>query len=457
MDVLVIGGGNAGLCAAISAREQGASVVLLERAPFNMRGGNTRHIRNFRMMHNEPTETLPGTYTEEEFWQDLQRVTGSHTNEALARQMIRASYPMLDWYKRHGAYFQPSLKGTLALDRTNAFFLGGGCALLNAQYIAAQQRGVQIFYDCDVRQLEIDGSCFKAAVYQHAGCTRRISAKALVAACGGFQANSEWMSEVWGDAANNFLIRGTPYNEGHVLKSLLDQGVAAVGEADQCHAVAIDARAPKSDGGIVTRLDCVCFGIVINNKAQRFYDEGEDFWPKRYAIWGRMVAQQPGQIAYVIIDSKVADQFMPPVYPALRADSLPAMAAELEVPEQALMHTVQQFNAAVAPGNYDPSVLDGCATAGLTPVKSNWALPIDTPPYMAYPLRPGITFTYLGVEVDSRARMNMADGLPAQNLYAAGEIMAGNITGRGYCAGTGMTIGGVFGCIAGAEAACQRH
>ena len=238
---------------------------------------------------------------------------------------------------------------------------------------------------------------------------------------------------------------------------LLDRGVQPVGDPTQCHAVAIDARSPKFDGGIVTRLDCIVFGIVVNRDAARFDDEGQDFWPKRYAVWGRLIAQQPEQIAYVIVDARAAGRFMPSVFPAIEAPSLQALAAKLELDPEKLCATVARFNAAVRPGTFDPNAYDDCRTEGLTPAKSHWALPLDRPPFSAYPLRPGITFTYLGTRVDRQARLRMADGRPAANMFAAGEIMAGNVLGQGYLAGIGMTIGAVFGRVAGREAAAHAR
>jgi tricarballylate dehydrogenase len=262
------------------------------------------------------------------------------------------------------------------------------------------------------------------------------------------------LKEVWGEAADNFIVRGTPYNKGRVLKAMLDCGAQSVGDARQCHAVAIDARAPKFDGGIVTRLDCLSLGIVVNRDARRFYDEGEDFWSKRYAIWGRLVAQQPDQIAYSIIDAKAIGKFMPSAFPPTTAHSIRELASLLNLPGD-LEATVEAFNRAVRPGTFNHSVLDDCGTEGLIPNKTHWAQPIDAPPFLAYPLRPGITFTYLGLKVDEQARVVMADGRPTANIFAAGEIMAGNVLGKGYVAGVGMTIGTVFGRIAGKEAA--RH
>jgi tricarballylate dehydrogenase len=453
-DVLVIGGGNAALCAAISARRQGAaSVLVLEGAPKFYRGGNTRHTRNMRCAHDAATDILTGPYTEDEMWEDLLRVTGGQTDEPLARMMIHESKDILNWVVEQGVRWQPSLGGTLSLGRTNSFFLGGGRAMLNALYRTAEELGIDILYDAEVRDLEIADGMFLSASLNYNGEPVTARASALVAAAGGFEANIEWLKEFWGEAADNFLIRGTPYNRGSILKLLLGKGVQEVGDPTQCHAVAIDARAPKFDGGIITRHDSVVFGVVVNKHSQRFYDEGEDIWPKRYAIWGRLVAAQPDQIAYIIFDSSVVTSFMPTLFPPIAGNTVAELARKLELDPAALEKTVGEFNAAVRPGTFDHTILDDCRTEGITPAKTHWARKIDAPPYLAYPVRPGITFTYLGTRVNRDARMLMQDGKPSANMFAAGEIMAGNVLGKGYAAGIGMTIGSVFGRIAGREAA----
>jgi tricarballylate dehydrogenase len=452
-DVLIAGGGNAALCAAIAAARAGASVLVLEMASKFYRGGNTRHTRNIRCAHDAATETLSGPYPEDEFFNDLLAVTQGQTDEALARHMIHESKEVLDWLPQQGVRFQPSLGGTLSLGRTNSFFLGGGRAMLNALYLAAEGLGVAIAYEAEVVGLEIDNGMFLSATVQRGGVRHAVRAATFVAACGGFESNIEWLKQYWGAAADNFLIRGTPNNRGTVLKMLIARGVQETGDPTQCHAVAIDARAPKYDGGIITRLDCVVFGIVVNRHAQRFYDEGEDIWPKRYAIWGRLVAQQPDQIAYIIFDASALTLFMPSLYPPVEASSIPELASKLSLDADALEKTVAQFNAAVRPGTFDDTILDDCRTEGLAPPKSHWARRIEAAPFYAYPVRPGITFTYLATRVNREARMLMRDGMPSANMFAAGEIMAGNVLGRGYAAGIGMTIGSVFGRIAGREAA----
>ncbi len=454
VDVLVIGGGNAALCAALMAREAGASVLMLEAAPLAWRGGNSQHTRNLRCMHDAPQDVLAEAYPEEEFWQDLLKVTGGKTDEALARLTVRASATCRPWMRRHGVHFQPPLSGALHVARTNAFFMGGGKALVNAYYRSAQALGVRVRYDTPVDRIELDGDRFVAA---HAG-GERFTARACVLAAGGFESNREWLREAWGQnargewPADNFLIRGTRFNTGVLLKQMIAAGADAIGDATQAHMVAIDARAPLYDGGICTRLDSVSLGVMVNREAERFYDEGEDFWPKRYAIWGRLVAQQPGQIGYSIIDAKAIGRFMPPVFEGTQADSLAELAQRLGLDVERFVQTLAAYNAACRVGSFDHTRLDDCHTAGLLPAKTHWALPIDTPPFHGYALRPGVTFTYLGLKVDASAAVHFG-GRPSANLFVAGEMMAGNVLGQGYTAGVGMSIGTAFGRIAGTVAA----
>ncbi len=453
-DVLVIGGGNAALCAALMAREAGASVLMLEAAPRAWRGGNSQHTRNLRCMHDAPQDVLVDAYPEEEYWQDLLKVTGGLTDETLARLVIRASSSCRPWMRKHGVRFQPPLSGALHVARTNAFFMGGGKALVNAYYRSAEALGVQIRYQAPVDAIELDGGRFVAARIGR----ERIAARACVLAAGGFESNRGWLREAWGRnergewPADNFLIRGTRYNMGVLLRYMIDAGADAIGDPSQSHCVAIDARAPLYDGGICTRIDCVSLGVVLNRDARRFYDEGEDFWPKRYAIWGRLVAQQPGQIGYSIIDAKAVGRFMPPVFPGTQADTLPELARKLDLPEAAFLQSIEAYNAACRVGTFDHTRLDDCHTEGIVPPKTHWARPLDTAPFYGYPLRPGITFTYLGLKVNEQAAVHFG-GVPSDNLFVAGEMMAGNVLGKGYTAGVGMSIGTAFGRIAGTQAA----
>lgn len=454
LDVLVIGGGNAALSAALMAREAGASVMILEAAPKEWRGGNSAHTRNIRSMHDAPEDVLMESYPEEEYWQDVLKVTGGLTDERLARFVIRASSNCRNWMQSHGVRFQAPLSGTLNLSRTNAFFMGGGKALINAYFRSAEKLGIEIRYNSPVDSIEIINGQFIAA---NVG-SERIEAKTCVLAAGGFESNREWLKEAWGvneygeSPADNFLIRGTQYNQGVLLKQLMELGADTVSDATQAHMVAVDARAPLYDGGICTRIDCVSFGIVVNKNAQRFSDEGEDFWPKRYAFWGRLVAQQPGQIGYSIIDSKVLGRFMPPVFPGEKADTIEGLAVKLGLDPQALLETVKTYNSACRVGTFDHTIMDDCHTEGIEPAKTHWALPIDTGPFYGYTVRPGVTFTYLGLKTDESTAVHF-DGKASKNLFVAGEMMAGNVLGKGYAAGIGMAIGTAFGRAAGVSAA----
>ena len=452
-DVLVIGGGAAALSAAITAREQGASVLLLECSPKHFRGGNSRHTRNMRLAHETQFAPYTGAYPEKEMWENYMKATGGEGNLELAKMAVSGSASILDWMRAHGVKFQPALAGTLHLGRTNAWFLGGGKGMVNSLFRSAERLGVNVRYEAEVVGLDVrDGHFYSASVLM-GGQTVTIPARAVVVAAGGFQSNLAWLRQVWGPAADNFLIRGAPFDTGTLLKILLDHGAESVGEPTQAHMVPIDARSPKFDGGIVTRLDCVTLGIVVNKNGERYYDEGEDFWPMRYAIWGRLVAQQPDQISYVFIDSKTLDRFMPSVFPPVKGNTIAEVAEQFNLPVDKVNATLDEYNRAVQPGNFDHTIQDDCKTAGLTPPKTHWALRIDQPPFYGYPLRPGLTFTYFSVKIDQRAAVLMKGGKPAANIFAAGEIMSGNILPKGYIGGFGLVIGNVFGRTAGSEAA----
>jgi tricarballylate dehydrogenase len=455
-DVVVVGGGNAAVVAAMAANDLGARVLILERAPQHMRGGNSRHTRNIRCVHHGGA-FVTGSYPFEELWGDLCQVGEGPNDERLAEYTVRDSESVPAWMEAHGARWQQPLAGTLHLGRTNRFFLGGGKALLNSYYRGIAGRpGITVGYDAKVEELGFAGDRCETLAVSFGGALHRVRTRAVVCASGGFEANIDWLRRYWGDAAERYIIRGTPYNDGHILGRLYEAGAARAGQERGFHAIAVDARSPRFDGGIATRLDCIPFGIVVDRSGRRFHDEGENIWPKCYAHWGARIAVQPEQTAIALWDDQVADLFLPPMYGLVCADSIAQLADKVGIEPAALTRTVEEYNRAVVPGmHFDHRVLDDCHTDGLTPPKSHWAQQLEKPPFCAVVMRPGITFTYMGVAIEPDARIRRQDDTPFANVFAAGEIMSGNVLSTGYLAGFGMTIGTVWGRRAGTEAA--RH
>src|ERR1700687_1079291 len=331
LDVLVVGGGSAALCAAIAARRRGASVRLVEQAPASLRGGNTRHARNFRLMHDRPEWYVPDAYGEDAFFKDLVRVTHGATDEPLARLMIRGSATIAQWLDGNGVRLQNPGSGAMPYSQPPAFFLGGGKAMINALYATAAKLGVRIGYDSEVVALAFgDGRDCEADIV-HGGRIERIASKTMVLCSVGHQADLAWLRESFGAAAGGFMIRGTRYVTGSVLRLLLDAGARPVGDPSRAHMVAVDARGPKFDGGIVTRITAIPHGIVVDRDGKRFHDEGEDARKTHFARWGARIADRPGQIAYLILDAQGVGRALPTVLPPIRADTIASLASALGV------------------------------------------------------------------------------------------------------------------------------
>lgn len=451
-EVIVIGGGNAGLCAALSASKYSKEVVLVEAGSKPDRGGNSKYTRDIRYMHGKDRYT-GGEYLTPEFVDDVLRVTHNNTDRELLDLLVSESAHIPEWFVEHGVLIHEALKGTLHLGRTNLFMMGGGKAMVDSYYNAAIERGVEVLYGTNCVDLDISGDSVSGVTLRDDSHDFEIKAGAVVVASGGFESNLDWLAESWGAATENFIVRGTKYNTGKMLRILMKHNSETVGNLRQFHSVAVDARAPKYDGGIVTRIDSIPFGITVNNKCERFYDEGEDLWPKRYAIWGKLIAEQPDQMAFSIIDSKAKDLFLPTMFEPYKAESIRDLAVQLGLDPERLQRTLDEYNSSVdGKCSFNNQILDDCSTTNLPIPKSHWARPIDSPPYYGYSFRPGITFTYFGVKVNEKTQVMRGNEKPFRNLFAAGEIMSGNILSEGYLAGFGLTIGTVFGIIAGREA-----
>jgi tricarballylate dehydrogenase len=425
-DVLVAGGGIAGLSAAIAARRAGASVLVAEAAPQALRGGNARHARNLRLMHAAPTDLMPGAYDEAEFLADLERVTEGETDRAVALRLIRASADIPARLAGCGVAFQRP-GGSLPPSRKTAYFLGGGKAVVNALYQEAARLGVTVWHAAELADLTAERE--PAIGIAYGGKPYMLRPGALVAAAGGHQADLDWLKRDFGPAAERFAIRGTPFDTGRVLRLLLEAGARPAGAPGRGHLVAVDARGPRFDGGIVTRVEAIPFGLAIDRAGNRLDDEAADPARTHFAKWGRLLAERGD--AVLILDAEGERRAPVPALEPIRAATLDDLAARLGLDAGALRAAIAAFNA------------------------RGGAAHITTPPFAAIPMCPGLTFTHFGVAVDETMRVRMPDGQGAANLFAAGAIMAASVLGRGYLAGLGLTIAIASGRIAG-EAAAQH-
>lgn len=442
--IIVVGGGNAALSSAIEAAERGDCVTLLEVSPSSLRGGNSKYTRDIRYAHGED-EFTSGSYPKDELRKDLLSVSGSFDNPEVADLVIDRSEEMAEWMQRHHIIFKKEIRGTLNLSRTNAFFMGGGKVLVDTYYQLIERLKVKVVYDAPVSSVSISNGTVRDITVSVDGKEQKFTADKYIFASGGYEGNKEWLSQFWGESVRNIKIRGSRFNTGIPLKSLIENNVLMCGAEKAGHMVAVDTRSPEYDAGIVSRIDAIPWGIVVNKNVERFYDEGEDIWPKRYAIWGRLIADQDGQVAYAIVDSKAVGKFMPTAYSSIEADTLENLAGKMNLKPSELVHLVSDFNKGISRNGED--VFNWSNHESAVP-KSHWAVPIDTPPFHAYPLSPGLTFTYQGIRINKTGRVVLKDG-ELENGFAAGEIASGNVLRSGYLAGFGLTIGTTLGRLAG--------
>ncbi len=487
-DVVVVGAGNAALCAALSAAEHGARVLVLERASHDERGGNSRFTAGaFRFAHGgiedlrrvltdlsdeEIAGTDFGTYTREEFFDDMARVTQFRADPDLVEVLVDNSLETLAWMRRQGVRFQPSY-GRQAFKIHGRFRFwgglcleawGGGPELVDALFQSAERRGVTVAYDAQVRSLVVEDSRV-AGVQIHTGDgLARVHAGAVVLACGGFESNAAWRTRYLGPGWDLAKVRGTRFNNGDGIAMAMDIGAMSYGNWSGCHAVSWERNAPEFGDlavGDNFQKHSYPFGIMVNARGRRFVDEGADFRNYTYARYGRAVLEQPRQFAWQVFDAKVThllrDEYRIRQVTRVCADTLEELAANLEdVDGAAFLDTVRAYNAAVRTDvAFDPTVKDGRCTEGLAIPKSNWCNRIDTPPFEAYAVTCGITFTFGGLRIDTAARVLDTAERPVAGLYAAGELVGG-LFYFNYPGGTGLMAGSVFGRIAGVSAAQFR-
>ncbi|WP_322516733.1 FAD-dependent tricarballylate dehydrogenase TcuA [Rhodopseudomonas palustris] len=435
-DVVVIGGGLAGLCAAIAARRAGVSVRLLECAPSAFRGGNARHARNFRVVHEAPTRYVPDAYQAREFLDDLARVTQGDSNPCLAQRLVAESETIAAWLMANGVPLQQPNVGVVPYSRRTVFPLGGGKAMINALYSTATDIGVAISTDSEARlSRQSSNGNWSIDLTTATSSPSSIDARTIVVCAGGAGADPAWLRSHYGDAADGFMVRGTPYANGRMLADLIAAGAGTVGDPTICHMVAVDARGPRFDGGIVTRITAIPYGMVVDGSARRIDATGAGAEPTHYARWGPRIAACAGQTAYLILDADGLQRAAPQAFPPISGATIADLAEALGLDPATLAQSVNAFNAALPAG----------------------AHPIASATFAAYPMRPGVTFVHHGVAVDDHMRIVWADDRRNDTLFAAGMIMAANVIGRGYLAGLGLTLAAVFGRLAGTEAARHVH
>lgn len=482
--VLVVGSGNAALCAAIAAAEQGARVQLLERAPEAARGGNSAYTGGaFRVVYDgldDLKRLVPdlgeddiarsdfGRYTAGQFFDELMALSNLRADPELVGTLVDESLPTLLWMREQGVRFIPIHgRQSFVVDGKHRFWggltvevSGGGLGLVNALFTRAEKLGVQVAYDHKVTDLIVRDGRTAGVVAMQGGRRVEIEAGAVILAAGGFHANTEWRARYLGPNWDLAKPRGTRYNTGLAITAALAQGARAAGHWSGCHSVFYDANAPEfGDLALLNQQkNYFSLGIVVNTRGERFVDEGQNFRNYTYSRMGAEILKQPGSRGWQLFDATTAallpDEYRVRHATRTEAPTLDALIGKLEgVDREGLARTVHQFNAAVDRAvPYNPAVLDGRRTRGLAVDKTNWAMPLETGPFVAYEVACGVTCTYGGVAITTDAQVVSEEGPPMPGLYAAGEMVGGLYYGR-YPGGAGLTSGSVFGRRAGRHAA----
>ena len=483
-DVVVVGAGNAAMCAALAAREQGASVIVLERAPEEESGGNTRFtagairfayngVEDLRELMPDLTEeelarTDFGTYTENQYFDDMARVTENRADPDLVELLVRRSRQTMMWLRGKGMRFVP-IYGRQAFKVDGRFRFwggltveawGGGPGLVDAQKKAADANGIRIFYGARALSLLHGDDGVYGLNVRYQGKSRTLRCKAVVLAAGGFESNPEWRTRYLGPGWDLAKVRGTRFNTGDGIRMALDAGAAPCGNWSGCHAVGWDRNAPEFGDlavGDGFQKHSYPFGIMLNANGERFVDEGADFRNYTYAKYGAVILRQPGQFAWQIFDKKVThllrDEYRIRQVTKVSANTLEELVGKLDdVNALTALATLRAYNAAIRTDiAFDPNIKDGRRTEGLPVPKSNWANVLDTPPYEAYAVSCGITFTFGGLRITTDAQVVDTEGMAMPGLYAAGELVGG-LFYFNYPGGAGLMSGAVFGRIAGNSA-----
>ena len=483
-DVIVVGAGNAALCAALSARERGASVVVLERAPESERGGNSYFTAGgFRFAHEglddvctdilvdlspaEKAQIVLPTHSRQFFYDELMEVTHHQSNEMLAWLLINRSRSTMAWLRSHGIRFIPMFgRQSYLVDGKHHFYggvnieaVGGGAGLVEAEILRAEKLGIEIRYQtAAIALLQGDDRKVHGVKVRTPQGYSEIHGTAIILACGGFESNPEMRVRYLGSGWDLCRVRGTRHNMGEGINAALAIGATPYGNWSSCHAVQWDISAPPyGDRWVLDNFQKHSYplGIMVNLNGERFVDEGEDYRNLTYARFGREVMKQPRRTAIQIFDQKTVgrlrDEYRIKEVTRAQSDTIAGLANELEIDPIALEKTISEFNAACGDQPFQPAILDGKCTTGITPSKSNWALPIDQGPFVAYVVTAGITFTFGGLQVNEKGEVQDMTDQSIPGLYAAGELVAG-LFYENYPGGTGLMSGSVFGKLAGESA-----
>lgn len=475
-DVIVVGGGNAAMCAALSAREKGARVLLMEKAAPEERGGNCPYTGGgFRFTHNGAEDLRPlladpsvldgledriSPYTASDYRREMLEKTEGRTDPDLLETLIRESYPTVRWMREQGIEFELSGRGARVMPgvRVGASAVGSGPGLIAMHYTAARRHGVEAVYETKMlRLLTDDAGAVRGVLAEDADGVQEIRARGVVLACGGFEASSEMRSEHLGGHWEGAKVRGSRHNTGDGHRAALEIGARMAGQWTGFHGTPIDADAPATGSpDSVDRLPrrSYPFGVMVNINGERFVDEGADFALNNFVEMGALILKQPLGVAYQIFDAK-AESLLEERYgsaSAVTASTVGELAEKLELDRSRVEGTIGKFNAAVQEGEFDPSSLDGKGTKGVEPPKSNWARSIDSPPFSAYRVTGGITYTFGGLKINTKAQVLDGEDRPIGGLYAAGEIVGGFFYFDSLRA-SGLMHGAVFGRIGGANAA----
>lgn len=456
-DVVVVGGGIAGLSTAMSARQAGAEVILVEKAPPEGRGGNTRFADAQMRFPHEADEFGTRDYTVDAMYADLMRISRGRANPDLIRTLCENARETAEWLTGLGLEWEAGYPHTAGYRRSPK---SGGAGLVDLLFRRFEGLGGVVSYETGATDLIVDESrtIVGARCASFEGVVDVIARGGVVLASGGFQANVQMRVAHLGRFADSLILRGSRYNTGEGLVMAMDAGAAPAGQWGDYHSAVLDARSPKIECG-VTALYNYQMGIFVDREGRRFLDEGEDFRDHTYVKFSKFIVEQAGGEAWCLFDQQAyqREEFARawrPVGPPLQAGSWKELADQMDLAPEDLMDTVAAFNAAVQPGEYDLDKLDGKSTRGITPAKSNWALPLNQPPYIAVPVTGGITFTFGGLKCDTSARVFDTRGKVMEGLYAVGETM-GEIFYYNYPGASSVIRGAVYGRIAGAHAAAR--